>query len=234
MIAIVIGFIILSIIVGIVCFLTTLNIYFAIGIFLIFMLYFFIFQYKRFNRYFSLVRRVHSCYFFINSFVITMSVKESYEEGYKSGLKVRDPKLHLYANELNELTDYEKVKYLRNYFRLAIYKMFLNILEIYQDQGGNILNMTDNLIRECTRTEKTLLDSYNLGIKHLIEFIILWALSFAVLLFLKFGIGDFYNQMLKNPIFSPLLLVFFFIFLLSVHFFLKSFTNLSIKEDLSE
>ena len=108
--------------------------------------------------------------------------------------------------------------------------MFLNFLEIYQDQGGNILSMTDNLIRECTRTEKTLMESYNLGIKHLIEFITLWALSFAVLLFLKFGVGDFYNKMLDNPIFVPLILVFYLIFLLSTHFFLKSFTNLSVKE----
>lgn len=234
MVGIIIGFVILSLVTGVVCFLTTSNLYFAIGILLIFILYFFIFQYKKFNKYYSLVRRVHSCYFFINSFVVTLSVKESYEEGYKSGLRVQDAKLHLYANELSELNDYEKVKYLRNYFQLAIYKMFLNVLEIYQDQGGNILNMSDNLIRECTRTEKTLVDSYNLGIKHLIEFIILWSLSFGVLLFLKFGIGDFYEKMLDNPIFAPLILVFFIIFLLSIHFFLKSFTNLSVKEDVIE
>ncbi len=112
--------------------------------------------------------------------------------------------------------------------------MFLNILEIYQDQGGNILTMSDNLIRECTRVEKTLIESNNLGIKHLIEFIVLWSLSFGVLLFLKFGIGDFYDKMLLNPIFPPLILLFFFIFLISIHFFLKSFTNLSVKEEIIE
>ena len=231
MIGVTIGFVILSLAVGVVCFLTTNNVYFGIGIFAIFALYFFLFQYKRFAKYFSLVRRVHSCYFFINTFVVTMSVKESYEDAYQSALRLKDSKLQMYADELMELSSYEKVKYLRNYFQLAMYKMFLNILEIYQDQGGNILTMTDNLIRECTRTEKTLLESYNLGIKHLIEFIILWALSFGVLLFLKFGIGDFYDRMLENPIFAPLILVFFLIFLASTHLFLKSFTNLTVKED---
>ncbi len=229
-----IGFLILSIVVGIMCYLTTSNLYFALGIFLIFILYFFLFQYKKFKKYFSIVRRVHSCYFFVNSFIVSMSVKESYEEAYNSGIRINDSKLQFYCNELNDLSDYEKVKYLRNYFKLAIYKMFLNILEIYQEQGGNILTMSDNLIRECTRTEKTLIESYNLGIKHIIEFIILWALSFGVLLFLKFGIGDFYDKMLQNPIFPPLILVFFFIFLISIHLFFKTFTNLTIKEDIIE
>lgn len=234
MTGVIIGFSLLSLVTAVLCFLTTENIYFSLALFLLFILYFFIFQFKKLNKYFSLISRVHSCCFFINAFLITLSVKESFSEGYASGLKVKDSRLQLFANELKDITDYEKVKYLRNYFKLAIYKMFLNVLEIYQDQGGNILNMSDNLIRECTRTEKTLLDSYNLGIKHLVEFIVLWALSFGILLFLKFGIGDFYNKMLNNPIFSPLIFVFFFIFLFSIHFFLKSFTNLSIKEDVLE
>ena len=170
---------------------------------------------------------------FINSFLITLSVKESISDAYESGLRIQDSQLHLFANELNELSDDEKVKYLKNYFKLAIYKMFLNVFEIYQDQGGNILSMSENLIRETTRTEKVVNESSNLGIKHLIEFIVLWSLSFAVLLFMKFGIGEFYNKMLQNPIFAPLIFVFFLLCLVSIHLFLKNFMNLSIKEDVA-
>lgn len=231
MTGVIIGFSLLSLATAIICFLATENIYFSIVLFLIFVLYFFIFQFKKLKKYFSIIKRVHSCYFFINAFLITLSVKESFSEGYKSGLRIKDSKLQLYASELKDITDYERIKYLRNYFKLAIYKMFLNVLEIYQDQGGNILTMSDNLIRECTRTEKTLIDSHNIGIKHLIEFIVLWALSFGVLLFLKFGIGDFYEKMIQNPIFTSLIFVFFLLFLFSIHMFLNAFTNLSIKED---
>lgn len=227
----IISFAILTIAVSIICFLTTSNLYFALAILVIYALYFVVFQRKKFLNYFSLMRRVHSCYFFINSFVISMSVKESYKEAYESGLRLKDPQLLIYTNELETLSDYEKVKYLRNYFQLAIYKMFLNVLEIYEDQGGNILNMSENLIRECTRTEKSLTDSYNLGLKHLIEFVVLWALSFSVLLFIKFGLKDFYNQMLSNPIFTPLIFVYFLLCLVSIHLFLNTFLNLSIKED---
>ena len=224
----------ISLVVAIICYISTSNLYFALAIFVIYFGYYFIFQFKKLKKYKSLKRRVHSCCFFINSFLITVSVKESFEEGYNSGLRMQDPELKLFTNELNELSDYEKVKYLKNYFKLAVYKMFLNVVDIYQDQGGNILTMSENLIRECSRTEKTLNESSNLGIKHLLEFIILWALSFGILIFMKFSLTDFYDKMLKNSIFAPLIFVYFLICLISLHLFLRLYTKLSIKEDLSE
>lgn len=233
MIGISISFIAISTLIAVICFLTTSNIFYAVAIFLVFTAYFFIYLFKKLKKYNLLIKRVHSCYFFINSFLITLSVKESISDAYESGLRIQDSQLHLFANELNELSDDEKVKYLKNYFKLAIYKMFLNVFEIYQDQGGNILSMSENLIRETTRTEKVVNESSNLGIKHLIEFIVLWSLSFAVLLFMKFGIGEFYNKMLQNPIFAPLIFVFFLLCLVSIHLFLKNFMNLSIKEDVA-
>lgn len=231
MLGIDLAFIIISAIVGVTCFLTTSNLYFTLITFVIYVGYFFLYQRKKFKKYKALVRRVHSCCFFINSFVISMSVKNSMEEAYESGLRINDTQLKLYTDQLYELSDYEKVKYLKTYFGLAIYNIFLNILEIYQDQGGNILTMSENLFKECTRTEKTLTDSESIGVKHMLEFMILWGLSFAVLLFMKFGIGEFYDRMLNNSLFAPLILVFFLICLLSIHFFLNSFINLSIKED---
>lgn len=231
MVGISILFFIVSILISFICFVATSNLYFAIAVFVIYEGYYFIYLFKKFKYYRSLVNRVHTCYFFINSFLITLSVKESYFEAYQSGLRIEDPQLHLFANELNELSDIEKVNYLKNYFKLAIYKMFLNTLEIYQDQGGNILAISENLMRECVRIEKTLNESSNLGIKHLIEFIVLWALSFAVLLFMKFGIGEFYNRMLSYSIFTSMIFGFFLLCLLSLHLFIKNFINLSIKED---
>lgn len=232
MFSVLIIFLILSIATSVICYLATSNLIFAIAIFIIYVAYYFFFQHKRIKNYILLSKRVHSCCFFINSFVITMSVKESYEEGFNSGITIKDEQMHLFVNELQELSSFEKVKYLKNYFKLTMYSMFINVLEIYQDQGGNILTMTENLMRECTRTEKQLAESTNLGVKHLIEFVLLWAMSFVVLLFLKFGLGDFYQQMLNVPIFAPAIFVFFLLCLLSIHLFLNAYLNLSIKEDL--
>lgn len=232
--AVMIIFSIISLATAVVCFIATNNIYFSIAVFLIYLFYFFIIQLKKIRKYQSLSKRVHSCCFFINSCIITLSVKDSFEDSYQSGLRIDDKQLKLYASKLNEYSSYEKIVYLRKFFSLAIYKMFLNILDIYQDQGGNILLMSENLLRECSRTEKKLLQSTNIGIKHLLEFMLLWALSFAVLIFMKFGIGDFYNQMLNNSLIAPLIFVYFLLCIFSIHLFFGGFLNLSIKEDILE
>ena len=124
----------------------------------------------------------------------------------------------------------DRVRYLYGFFNLSIYKVFLNVLDLYQDQGGNILNMADNLLRECTRTEKTLSDTLSIGYKHLTEFTILWLMSFAILLFMRFSIEEFYMMMLKSPFVAPLIFVFFIICIGSINLFVNSFTNLTIKE----
>ena len=207
------------------------KILFSVIIFAIFLFDYFFFIRKRFVNFYSQIERVHTAYHFINSFIITLSVKESYDDAFTNASRINNKKLNDETENLTNLTTCDKVKYLRGYFNLSIYKMFLNILDLYQDQGGNILNMSDNLISECTRTEKTLTETVNIGRKHLIEFIILWIMSFGILFVLKFSIKSFYNMMLNNALIPPMLLGYFLLSILSVHLFINSYTNLTIKED---
>lgn len=229
-----ISFIFIGFFLGILCYFSSNSILFGalIGVFLI--ADYFLLMRKRFARYFSLIERVHTSYHFINSFVISLSVKDSLEDAYQNGTRINNPSLKAEIDELNDLNVVERVKFLHEYFQLSVYNMFLNVLDLYQDQGGNILNMADNLLRECTRTEKTLSDTLSIGYKHLVEFIILWIMSFAILLFMKFSIKDFYTLMLKTPIISPLIFVFFIICIISLNLFVNAFTDLTIKEEVKE
>lgn len=223
-------FIILSIFLGILCYFSVINIIFSVAIFVIFVADYFIFMRKKFIHYFSLIERVHTSYHFINSFVISLSVKDSLEDAYQNGIRINNAYLNAETKELNEIPVIERVRYLYGYFNLSIYKVFLNVLDLYQDQGGNILNMADNLLRECTRTEKTLSDTLSIGYRHLTEFIILWLMSFAILLFMRFSIEEFYLMMLKNTLVAPLIFIFFIICVASINLFVNSFTNLTVKE----
>ena len=223
-------FIILGIFLGILCYFSTKTLIFSILILVIFVVDYFILMRKKFVQYFSLIERVHTSYHFINSFIISLSVKDSLEDAYQNGIRINNTRLNAETKELNEMPVLERVKYLYGYFNLSIYKVFLNVLDLYQDQGGNILNMSDNLLRECTRTEKTLSDTLSIGYKHLTEFLILWLLSFSILLFMRFSIEEFYMMMLKSPFVAPLIFIFFVICIVSINLFVNSFTNLTIKE----
>ena len=223
-------FIILGIFLGILCYFSINNIIFSVVILAIFVADYFIFMRKKFIHYFSLIERVHTSYHFINSFIISLSVKDSLEDAYQSGIRINNSRLNDETNALTEMPVIERVKYLSDYFNLSIYKMFLNVLDLYQDQGGNILNIADNLLRECTRTQKTLSDTRSIGYKHLTEFLILWLMSFAILLFMRFSIQDFYLMMLKNQFNGPMIFMFFLICVVSINLFVNAFTNLTIKE----
>ena len=226
-----IAWIIGTLVVTTIAYLTSMNIFMTIGILLIYMIYYFLLARKKFSKYLRQQERVHTCYHFINSFLVTLSVKESFEDAYQSAIRIENKEFKEQVDNISNLAVYDRVSYLRSYFDLAIYKIFLNILDLYQDQGGNILSMSENLIRECTRTEKTITEATAIGNKHLLDFFLLWLMSFAIIVFMRFSISEFYIKMIAQPIFMLLLFVFFLICLGSVHLFFNRFTNLTIKED---
>lgn len=227
------AFIIISLFVSGLCYLTALNMLYAVLIFILFLLDYFIFLRKSFNEYYSLKERVHICYHFINSFVITLSVKESLDDAYLNATRIKGKRFHELSNGISDKPVVEKIKYLRDYFDLSIYKMFLNVFELYEDQGGNILQMSDNLIRECTRTEKALTETTSISFKHLVEYIVLWSMSLGILVFMRFSISDFYTSMLANKTVGLMIFIFYLLALVSLHLFINTFTNLTIKRDIS-
>ena len=216
---------------GFLCYFSTNNYIFSGAVLLIFVIDYFGLMRKKFKHYFSLIERVHTSYHFINSFVVTLSVKSSLNDAYENAIRINNAKLNDQTNELEDMPVVDRVKYLKDYFNLSIYRMFLNVLDLYLDQGGNILGIADNLMRECTRTEKTLSDTKAIGNKHLINFIILWLMAHSSLVFMRFSIRDFYQTMLSNPIIAPLIFVYFLVCILSINLFVNSFTNLTIKEE---
>ena len=224
-------FIFIGFFLGFLCYISTINYIYSAVLVVIFIVDYFVLMRKKITHYFDLIERVHTSYHFINSFIITLSVKDSFEDAYQNGIRINNARLNAETKELTEMPTIERVRYLQGYFKLSIYKMFLNVLDLYQDQGGNILSMSDNLLRECTRTEKTLNDTLSLGYKHLIEFIILWLLSLVILLFMRFSIEQFYVLMLKNVFIVPMIFGFFLLCIGSINLFINSFTGLTVKEE---
>ena len=223
-------FIFLGLILGALCYVSTNNIVFGALTSFIFVVDYFLFMSKRFKHYTSLIERIHTSYHFINSFIITLSVKDSFEDAYQNGIRINNARLNAETDQLKEMPVLDRAKYLKDYFNLSIYLMFLNVINLYQDQGGNILTMSDNLLKECTRAEKTLSDTIAIGNKHLKEFITLWVMSIGILIFMRFSLNEFYAMMLKEKLFGILIFVFFLICILSVNLFIIVFSDLTVKE----
>lgn len=227
-------YILLSLMIALTGYISTNIIYVSIAIFVVYNLYYFVLIRKKIRRYYDRIERIHSCYHFINSFVITLSVKDSFEEAYTNGLRLENKNLEEEVSQIENMPIIDRLKYLRRYFNLGMYRMFTNVIGLYQDQGGNILTLSDGLLRECTRVEKSLSESVAIGRKHLVEFVILWFLSFLILVFLRFSLSQFYTQMISSMMIIGMICGFYVLCLASTHLFLSKFSKISIKEDVEE
>ena len=223
--------ILVSLLMGVCAFLSSNNIFIALAIFAIYLAYYFIFVSKKLKKYSQKLYRIHHCYHFINSFLIAMSVRNSLEEAYRSGVQGADGELKSIVEEIDNMEVNERLNYLRKYFNLSIYRLFLNVVNLYLDQGGNILDMANSLVAESTRIEDSVNKASKAVTKNVLEFVILWVISVGVLLFMRFGISQFYVSMLKSPLFLGMLVIYFLLILLSIHFLISKATELFIKED---
>ncbi len=210
---------------------SSMNIYLPLFVLILYPLYYFLIGRKYLSKKDQLVRRVHACYHFINAFIISLSVKESIEDAYQSGIRFEDKELNEMTPQIENMKVSDRIIYLRDFFNLAVYKMFINVLDLYQDQGGNILSMSEELISESTRIEKSVTESLSESNRHLGQFVLLWLLSISVLLFIRFSISSFYEIMVKSKIFILFLLVFFLIILFSIHLFIVRYSSIAVKED---
>ena len=224
-------YILMVLVIAAVSYITSLNIYIPIVVFVTYLFYYFLFGRKILQKRNQLLRRVHACYHFINAFIISMSVKESLEDAYQGGIRFEDKELNEITNELENMKVSDRILYLREFFNLAVFKMFINVLNLYQDQGGNILNMSDELISESTRIEKSVSESISTSNHYLGQFILLWVMSIGILIFIRFSIDSFYQTMLKSSLFVGFLLVFFLVILFSIHLFITRYSKIIVKED---
>ena len=224
-------FFFITLVLAAIAYVTSLDIYIPIFVLFSFTFYYFFLGRKYLIKKEKLAKRIHACYHFINAFIISMSVKESLEDAYQSGIRFEDKDLNEVTPQLENLKVSDRITYLREFFNLAVFKMFMNVLDLYQDQGGNILSMSDELISESTRIEKSLSESLAESNRYLGQFLLLWLMSIAVLLFIRFSISSFYLTMAKSTVFIGFLLVFFALILFSIHLFIVRFSSIVVKED---
>jgi len=220
-----------SLVVCLISYIASNNLIIGIALMALYIAYYFLIARKLINNYITKKNKVHSCYHFISSFLITLSIKDSLSDAFESGIRNPDQSLQSFVNQLNEMNIDEKIKGLSKYYNYSIYQMFINVIDLYTEQGGNVLKISNSLLSENTRIEETVNASTSISRKKAVEFIILWALAFAVVLFMRFSLSAFYFKMLSSIVFIVLLVTFFLLCLLSIHLFLIRLVKLPIKEE---
>lgn len=153
------------------------------------------------------------CYRFMNSFIMTCSVTSSLLKSYEVASEgaMGEMKEALSGIEGNNVED--KLAFLSSYFQSNLYEVFLSVVAVYQNRGGDILCLSSALLEEATKGECDADKRLKGGLSRLFKHGLLWAMSLGIVAFLRFALSSFYGQLLASSTYL-LSLLFYFVFLL--------------------
>ncbi|HKL72748.1 MAG TPA: hypothetical protein VJY64_01005 [Candidatus Onthovivens sp.] len=182
-------------------------------LFLIFNLFFFLFVERKYRKYAKIDKRTHECISFINNFIITLSVNNSLNNTFNHIEDSFSKELKAQVETIEHLQIEEKIKYLKDYFNLNLFEVFLKLIDQYNYNGGNILQIAQLLIFDSRKIENSL-ESFKKSAKmHFIEFFILWTLTIVILIIVQISLSIFYQSILKMDFYKYGVFFFFLVFI---------------------
>ena len=220
---------IISLLFGVVVYISTSNIIVTAASFGVSFLYFLIIASQMVRKYQIKINRYHECYQFCNTFLVSLSIKGAIKSALESTMETMGPSFKKKTTGMEEFNENEKLQYLAQYFKFNTYSLFLNIVNLWSEQGGDILDMSQHLVNETRLTEEYINESHRLSVKHVMEFGVLWFFSLAILTILRFALSQFYGKIIKQTYFPFAVGGIILFVLLTIHFAVFRMCNLNIR-----
>ena len=221
--------IIISLILGSATFVASNNWIVSVVILVLGILYFIFLARPKIEKHKIKTQRFAECYNFINTFIISLSIKGTISGAYESSINAMPLDFINNIENIETFTIDEKLEHLNKYFRFHVFSLFLDLVKIYQEQGGDILSMSNHLLDETKNIEEYIMQSKTLTKKKIFEFIILWALTLSIMIFLRFALSQFFVTLSKQ-LFYPIGILGIVLFcLISIHIAVIRMCKLQIK-----
>lgn len=212
-----------------IAYLSTDNLYVMLFVFLTFLIYFLFILNMSIKKYLFASKRYQECYKFMNSFIFSLSATNSLQSSFEAAVKNPSDEFIKELEGIKQLDIIEKIKYLDRYFPFKTYLIFIDVMDIFNTQGGDILYMSKYLVNEARLNQDYIDICKNLAIKKVVELAILWCLTLSILIILRFGLATFFEQ-LSNQIFYPIsICIFFLLVLIFFHFSIKTILKINVK-----
>ena len=210
-------------------FIASENVISTISIFLITLLFFVLLIKRRIDKYQEKTRRYHQCYQFINSYLISLSIKGSLSAARESSYGTADKETREVIDSIKDLDEEEKLSYLSKYFKFDLYHLFVDTIKVWREQGGDILTMSQYLINQVRLKEEYLLFCESVHRSKLIEFFVLWGITLTILTSLRFALSQFYTRIINAMFFQIAVVVLFLFVLLSIYLMVSRITNVTLE-----
>lgn len=210
---------------AIVAYVTTSNLLIGGSVFLIYFAISIVFIKPLVKRYLDKRRKRHEVFNFINHFIISLSITSSIDQAFEDATIDAKGEEKEVLDSISTLTSMDKIEYLLRYFEDDIYPVFLSIVKAYLEEGGDLLEMSSQLLNEVTSNEEKHNSLETIRKKSLVQYGSLWFLSTIVLVFLRFGLSNFYDSLTKNIPYLITSIAYFLIAIVSFCVYARAYTG---------
>lgn len=209
----------IGVLLAFVCYFATSNIFVGIGVLLSSALFYFLVIHKELLSHIHTTQKIHECYLFINNFLVTLSIKGSLNSSFEATRTSISDEFSEFISGVEEMNPQDKLVYLNKYFPFHIYQIFIDIIALWQEEGGDVLEMSSYIINEMREIQEYVTYCQSVSRRKAVEIGTLWIFSLTIVVVLRLSLSDFYGGLLTQPLFigaivALALLVFFSIFLL--------------------
>lgn len=211
-----VGFVISVVLAG-VNFIASQNIFSTLFIFLLSLSFFVLFVKRQMTKCQLKIHRYHQCYQFINSFIVSLNIKGSMNAAIESSYETSDEGTKEVLDSIKEMNEEEKLSYLIKYFKFDIYRLFVDVVSLWNEEGGDILKMSQYLINQARLKEQYLLTCETIHRQKTIEFVALWSISLLILAILRFTLSQFFYHVMKSLFYQVAVSVIILFVLFSVY-----------------
>ena len=219
----------LSIILGFVSFYATSNVFIGGGVLIVAIVFYFLIAYKILHEHLLKMNRIHECYLFINNFLITLSIKESLNAAFEATTNSISEDFSEYVLSIGDLNPQEKLLYLSKYFTFHIYRIFVDIILLWQEEGGKILEMSSHITNEMREIEEYATYRKSISKRKSLERGTLWLFSLAIVVVLRLSLSDIFSGLLSSPIYLISVPALMLVFLFSMYLLIARVTKLEIR-----
>ena len=210
-------------------FIATQNFFSTIIIFVIYNAFFLFVARRQINKSQQKVHRYHQFYQFINTFLISLNVKGSLKAALESAYETSDSATKEILDSITDFNEEEKVAYLSKYFKFDLYNLFVDIIKLWNEEGGDVLKMSRHLINQARDKEEYLLRCQSLNKTKTVEFVILWSIALMILTALRFALSQFFSYIVKTIFYQVAIIVLLLFTLFSIFLLLHRIGHIDLE-----
>lgn len=225
---IIVGAVVSFVLAGI-TYLASQNLISTLSIFIITNVFFILLVKRQMDKAQLKIHRYHQCFQFVNSFIVSLNIKGSMAAAMESAYETADEATREILDSIKEMTEEEKISYLQKYFKFDLYRLFADTVTLWNEQGGDILQMSRYLVDQVRLKEQYLITCQSLHKSKTIEFVVLWAITLSILAALRFSLSQFFSYISSTIIYQVSVVATMLFTLLSVYILIKRITKLNLE-----